>query len=541
MVGLHQDGPGSRPGGSSSGRSRVLGLGVVAVALAGGGTVAAVSTSAAVSTAGTGTGSAALASSSGDTTLFADDFSAGMSRWTAAGGSWRVTPAGRLSQGSTTRSARAITGSGTWTDYTVQARVQPRRLTADGSFLGISARATGSTSYSRLVLLAAGRAEVQVVRRGRASVLASSPLTVVPGSWHTLRLEVQGATLRGSVDGVPVAPLTGAARATPAPSGWIGLDTSRATAQFDNVSVTRPAGPAPVTPIPTMPPTRTVTPTPIPTVTPPTLTPTPTPTVSPTPGGGWNPGPAVAWNPPANLSAALAKVWAHQESTYNDLYGFTNYLWDQIIAGKGNLNYCVRWDSTASVTATQRDAIQAQLARQFQTWMDAMTVNGQGWNGWPYPKVNVKVVGWATANRSLLQWNDSSVDVYVGDLNEGAAQCTPPCGRFFHQNNDYSGCPGGPAHHYDLSLWLTDGFSGGAGGDWGQRIGREYYLGLLTADNVHILLHELGHSYGLDDFYDWDPGVGGFIMMAGSATRITEFDTWMLRDWWRHLKTRYRL
>ncbi len=133
--------------------------------------------------------------------------------------------------------------------------------------------------------------------------------------------------------------------------------------------------------------------------------------------------------------------------------------------------------------------------------------------------MNVKVVGWAVRDRSRLQWTDNSVDVYVGDINEGAPQCSPPCGRFFHQNGDYSGCPGG---------------------DWGQRIGREYYVGALDSENIHILLHEIGHGFGLDDFYDWTPtGVCCFIMNAGSGTQITEFDTWMLRDWWRHLKSRY--
>jgi hypothetical protein len=28
-------------------------------------------------------------------------------------------------------------------------------------------------------------------------------------------------------------------------------------------------------------------------------------------------------------------------------------------------------------------------------------------------------------------------------------------------------------------------------------------------------------------------------MKAGSSTVITEFDKWMLRDFWRHLKSRY--
>jgi hypothetical protein len=246
------------------------------------------------------------------------------------------------------------------------------------------------------------------------------------------------------------------------------------------------------------------------------------------------------WTPPANLSAPLAEVWAHQESTYPELYGFRNYIWDQIMATGGTVNYCVRWDASSTVTAARRDRIHAALARQFALWMDVMSDDGQGWNGWPYPTVPVKVVGWAVRDRAQLQWDDDSVDVYVNDIQEDAPACSRPCGRFFHRDGNYSGCPGGVDHHYDMSLWLTEGMSGGAGGDWGQRIGSEYYLSQLDAENIHILLHEIGHGLGLDDFYDWTPaGAGGFLMRAGSATRITEFDKWMARDWWRHLKSRY--
>ncbi|TFK99359.1 hypothetical protein BDV98DRAFT_606204 [Pterulicium gracile] len=35
--------------------------------------------------------------------------------------------------------------------------------------------------------------------------------------------------------------------------------------------------------------------------------------------------------------------------------------------------------------------------------------------------------------------------------------------------------------------------------------------------------------------------MGGFVMKTGSATQITDFDGWMLRDWWRNLKGRYGL
>lgn len=39
------------------------------------------------------------------------------------------------------------------------------------------------------------------------------------------------------------------------------------------------------------------------------------------------------------------------------------------------------------------------------------------------------------------------------------------------------------------------------------------------------------------DFYDWQPeGQDSFVMMAGSAFEVTEFDAWMLRDWYRKLK-----
>jgi hypothetical protein len=244
------------------------------------------------------------------------------------------------------------------------------------------------------------------------------------------------------------------------------------------------------------------------------------------------------WNPPANLVTPLNEVWQHVETTYPNLYGFRNYGWDQVIANKGSINYCVRWDSAASVTAAQRDRIHTMLARQFKKWMDVMA----GHNGWPYASVPVKVVGWAVRDRAQLQWSDTSVDVYVNDLRENAPQCAEPCGRFFNQSGSYPNCPGGASHHYDMSLWLTSGFSGGAGGDWGQRVGSEYALSNLDSDNVHILLHEMGHSFGLDDFYDWTPsGVCCFLMKAGSATSITEFDAWMFRDWWRHLKSRYGL
>ncbi|MGW6954366.1 hypothetical protein [Streptomyces chartreusis] len=253
---------------------------------------------------------------------------------------------------------------------------------------------------------------------------------------------------------------------------------------------------------------------------------------------------ADQWNPPSGLVQPLGEVWNHVESTYPDLYGFRNYGWDQVMANRGSVNYCVRWESDAPVSAALRDQIHAALKKQFGKWTAAMVESdGTGHNAWPYRNVPVNIVGWAVKNRSQLQWSGSSVDVYAGMLDSGdAPQCAPDCGRFFHQDGDYSRCPGGAARHYDQSLWLTKGFQGGAGGDWGQRVGQEYFTSALGQENIQIYLHEVGHTFGLDDFYDWSPtGQCCFLMKAGSAVQITEFDKWMLRDFWRHLKSRYGL
>ena len=245
-----------------------------------------------------------------------------------------------------------------------------------------------------------------------------------------------------------------------------------------------------------------------------------------------------AWDPPEDLVQPLDEVWQHQEETYDDLYGFGNYGWDHVMDNGGHLQVCVRWDSDRQVDAELRDRIEDAYAEQYQKWFATMVEDGEGWNEWPHTEVPVRVVGWAVRDRAQLEWDDDSVDIYVGDIREEAPQCPEDLGRFFHQDGNFPG----EGLHYDQSLWLTDGFGGGAGGDWGQRVGTEYFLDSMDDEDMTILLHEIGHTFGLDDFYDWTPtGQDSFIMPAGSSPSITEFDAWMFRDWWRHLSYRYEL
>ncbi|KAL0934639.1 cellulose-binding family ii [Colletotrichum truncatum] len=234
------------------------------------------------------------------------------------------------------------------------------------------------------------------------------------------------------------------------------------------------------------------------------------------------------WNPPSDLVKPLKEVWDHCKSTYSNFAGFKNYGWDQVIATKGTINVCVRWESSASVTEAQRKSVAAALNRSHQSWYKWL----YGYDNFPFSSVKVNVVGWAVKDKSLLQGSTDGIQVYTDKDAEGIPQCAESCGRFFNQNGDYSKCAAGADRHYDQSLWLTDGMAGGAGGDWGQRIGREAFMASLDGD-FHILQHEIGHTYGLDDYIDWTPtGVNSFVMLAGSSAKITDFDGWMLRNWW---------
>jgi hypothetical protein len=50
----------------------------------------------------------------------------------------------------------------------------------------------------------------------------------------------------------------------------------------------------------------------------------------------------------------------------------------------------------------------------------------------------------------------------------------------------------------------------------------------------------MGHGHGLDDFYDWQPsGWTSWVMNAGSSSVVTDTDGWMLRDVWRHVRSKY--
>ncbi|MEN3360751.1 MAG: pectate lyase, partial [Mycobacteriales bacterium] len=201
-----------------------------------------------------------LAAPAGAATVFTDDFNDGNSSgWSKSGGTWTVVTdgSGVLQQANTTSDlARQFAGDSGWTDYTVQARAKVLAFDGAGQYAGLAARSSSSTTYYRLLLINANRVELQAVRSGAVTVLGSASRTVAVNTWYTLRIDVAGSTVTGSVDGTQVASGT----STVTSAGRIGVQTFHASASFDDVSVTTsgstppPTSPPPTSPPPTSPP-----------------------------------------------------------------------------------------------------------------------------------------------------------------------------------------------------------------------------------------------------------------------------------------------
>lgn len=238
-----------------------------------------------------------------------------------------------------------------------------------------------------------------------------------------------------------------------------------------------------------------------------------------------------------------------------------NTIFDQIVAGEGTLNFVVRWQSYKTITYEQRQQFEEMAEKTVNSWTDYL----RGYDGWPYDHVDVKIVGWAVLDKScLLDLHDDEI-VYdslisdydaSGDTSNGREtipdklpSAPSELSRFDHFTDKSYQYPGGLDKRFDMYLWCTQGFPdiGGCGGDWGQRLSDNAYLAMLDGSNLHVLIHEVGHGFGITDFYGGEGALDGFppggfpdggtsIMMAGSSAQITEFDGWMLRYIWSQIK-----
>lgn len=256
----------------------------------------------------------------------------------------------------------------------------------------------------------------------------------------------------------------------------------------------------------------------------------------------------VPEDPPEQYAEDIELTWKEMTGGFEggagarpvsaSVLNFKNLIWDQVMATGGTLNYCIRWESSGTLSMDDVVEIEDALNHWADDWFSPL----QGYNCWPYGSIDITVVGVAVSERSKATWDDDELPVYVGDYFENAPQCPQACGRFFHQDGSYAGCTGGDDAHYDMSLWLTDGFSGGVGGDWGQRMAPQTFMGNMGGDSNTIWQHEFGHGLGFPDYYNWTEWTGkaapACIMNAGAAFGVTDWDIAMAKYTWDHLKSR---
>lgn len=291
--------------------------------------------------------------------------------------------------------------------------------------------------------------------------------------------------------------------------------------------------------------------------------------------------------PLGKLSNASLSVYAADKITINDMPSDFNYaadwiwtnrieregstkrrntIFDMIVAGKGTINYVVKWQSYRTVTYEQRQQFEKMLSDCINGWNDWLA----GYENWPYDHIDVKIVGWAVIDKNCLidlhedeivytdtKYYDAQYDTSNGrDVIPDKEPFAPDnISRFYHfenSNNPYFDAynySGGLDKRFDMYMWATQGFPdiGGCGGDWGQRLSDTAYLNMIDSSGIHVLEHEIGHGFGMTDFYGGEGELDGFppggfpggensLMMAGSASKITTFDGWMLRYMWTKIK-----
>ncbi len=237
-----------------------------------------------------------------------------------------------------------------------------------------------------------------------------------------------------------------------------------------------------------------------------------------------------------------------------------NSIFDQIIDGKGTINYVVKWQSYKTLTLEQRQGLEVMLSDSINAWTDYLV----GYDSWPYQHINVNIVGYAVIDPNCIQdpqpdeiiytdtkYYDSQYDTSNGyeTIPDKEPYAPSELSRFDHFYDESYEYPGGLDKRFDMYMWATEGFPsiGGCGGDWGQRLSDTAFINMIGGSGIHVQIHEVGHGFGITDFYGGEgasdgfppggfPGNGTSIMMAGSSSVITDFDGWLLRYMWSKIK-----
>ncbi|HYH03933.1 MAG TPA: right-handed parallel beta-helix repeat-containing protein, partial [Bacillota bacterium] len=211
-------------------------------------------------------------------TLFSDNFDDGNSSgWTVQSGTWSVVQdsGSYVFYQSGMSEGRAAAGTASWTNYAVEAKVKVDNFNGSNRAYVCARYKDGNNYYAAsLYNSSGGKLEIRKKVNGSSSTLTSKSYPLTTGTWYTVKLEVNGTSLKMYVNGT----LQLSASESSLTSGGIGLIAFKTVTKFDAVTVTDAGSTTP---------TSTATNTSAPTVTPtststviPTTTPTSTPVAS---------------------------------------------------------------------------------------------------------------------------------------------------------------------------------------------------------------------------------------------------------------------
>src|SRR5262247_534310 len=187
---------------------------------------------------------------SAQTQLFSDNFQDGNADgWARSSGTWSIVTDGTLAyrQSGTSADSNSRAGSPSWTNISVQARVKPTAFNGADRYVGVTTRVVNSNHYYFLALQNGNRLLIGKRAGSSPITLATKSFTFSTGTFVTLRLDANGSTLTGFVNGTQQ--LT--ASDSEFTAGIIGGATFFASASFDDFLVTSIGGGGTPPPAPT--------------------------------------------------------------------------------------------------------------------------------------------------------------------------------------------------------------------------------------------------------------------------------------------------
>ncbi|MGG1552034.1 right-handed parallel beta-helix repeat-containing protein [Paenibacillus ferrarius] len=169
--------------------------------------------------------------------LFSDDFEDGNSTgWTPVNGTWSVVTDGTkvLKQTSSSNEAITYAGDASWANYAVKADIKLNNNAIDtGS--GILARYVDNNNFYMFRLNLPGKVQLYKRVGGTFTLLSQvNDSSIMSNTTYTLKLELNGSTLTGYVNGIAKITVTDATFS----SGKIGARSFNQPFSIDNVSVT---------------------------------------------------------------------------------------------------------------------------------------------------------------------------------------------------------------------------------------------------------------------------------------------------------------